>query len=336
LTQYEYANFDPYDATKPWHTVNMTSPKIGTWYVGAYAFTTASFKIVVRAARMCPSNCSGPSHGYCVGSHCSCSNAYTGSYCETMRNTVALDTNYTGVIAQGAWNYYRVSVGSTNTLGFFMEHGKLEDCDLYVSENGNPSLTNYSYRDVVSPTLSKIVIEHPAFTTYHVGIYGFLTCKYNFSISLIATNRSCECVRGTCNNGICICPPGYTGVRCESSDGQIARGQTVSSSVGNEQWVYYTYSVSNCSQFLIVLKEMDSFAMISLYIQYLQAPTSTYFLGMSGNQEKSHRLLLTFNPRYLETMKNQTLIFIIGVKGASTIPNGQHLNYKLVAWNPPF
>lgn len=41
LTNYRYANVEPYNANKPTHVINMTSPDIGEWCVRCFSFLSA-------------------------------------------------------------------------------------------------------------------------------------------------------------------------------------------------------------------------------------------------------------------------------------------------------
>lgn len=66
-----------------------------------------------------------------------------------------------------------------------MSHLAGQDCDLYVNERQNPTLINYTFRDVSSRSSAKIVIPNAGNTIHYVGIYGYWGCSYVFNAYLV-------------------------------------------------------------------------------------------------------------------------------------------------------
>lgn len=340
LVNYRYSNIESYDPAHPTQVITMTTPDTGEWIVGCFAFQASTFKISLNATRGCADNCSGVTHGTCIGSRCSCNRQYMGQTCESFRNNIALSTNYTGIVGRNAWNYYKISAGSLNSLIVKMSHLSGQDCDLYINERENPSLTNYTFRDVSASSAAKITIPNAGNTIHYVGIYGYWGCTYTFNAYLETPNNTCtsaNCIHGNCLNGACVCASGYSGLKCDQSDTSLVNGITVTGSVGNGKWAYYNYSFRDTSQIFVVVKELSTVGFLNLYFAYNQVPTlSSYIMREVTTTSNLHRIAVTFSQRTRDFNRNNTLTFILGVYGSTSIPANQAESFKIVAWNPPF
>jgi len=336
-SSYVLSNTQSFNPSYPTEYINMTAPSIGQWYVGCYGYRAATFKIKMFPTRGCADDCSGPSHGSCVGSRCSCAVVYSGSYCEYFRPLVTLGAVYTGKVGLQGWNYYKVEVNSINALVLYMNHSSNEDCDLYVNELAYPTLTNYTFFNRTAMSVTKIEIPRAGNTIHYVGIYGYSHCVYRFSASLEGTNQTCHCVHGRCANGLCICDIGYAGVSCNTSDTNLVNGRTISNvQISANQWHYYNYSFRDTSQIFMVLKEISNIGLLQLYFQYNFAPTLSFYISKETNYVSLHRIAVTFAQRTRDFNRNNTLTFILGVYGTPSIPFQRTVSYNIVAWSPPF
>jgi hypothetical protein len=74
------------------------------------------FDFQLDKLQLCPNECSGPTHGSCVGSGCRCTRDYYTSDCGTFRRIIEFGVQYTGIVTANSWNFYSVNANSANTV----------------------------------------------------------------------------------------------------------------------------------------------------------------------------------------------------------------------------
>lgn len=60
------------------------------------------------------------------------------------------------------------------------------DCDVYVRPNAQPTLTQYTLRNVTMDNHIVLVVPSPGDTPYWVGIYGYSSCTYRLKFTRVS------------------------------------------------------------------------------------------------------------------------------------------------------
>ena len=270
----------------------------GTFYAGMLAFSgTCSYTMtvtLVSQTQQCTNQCSGSTHGTCSNGQCACVSSYSGAYCQQANFNMASSVTYLGYVDQGAWNYYRVSaLSSQNVLLSMLETGSNSDCDLYVKAGRNPTRYDYDYADLTNQANSSVTIPDPGSTLWYVGIYGFLPCSYQIR-GILTTSCPNGCSgHGTCSSGTCFCNPGYAGQDCGQTNPSLSSGQTITDSVANGQWKYYSIS-SIKSAATIHLLETASIGNLWLFASSLGSPTlMDYEYSSIDTNTNNHNIIIS-------------------------------------------
>lgn len=344
------SNWDMADTTlRRTFSLAIPNPTVGvTYYFGFYGFTDASFRWqlnVVTSSLGCPNQCSGASHGTCntATNVCECKTGFSGPSCNQMTTDLVVGTGsvvatpVSGSVSPSEWNYYSVTPRTSSPMTIRVTHSQGEDCDVYVQRGRNPSRFDFLYRDITYTTDTQIVVSNPLEATYHIGVLGFTSCNYQVSASIAAAN-SCpqQCTRngGTCQgtSQVCVCPANKAGEFCESSLTAIRSGETITGSVGKNQWAYFKYS-GPASAFSIVLHEdtpSNSAGVLWLYSSILQSPTLTSFDWQdTSTNTKTHRINVEIHQHVTSAH------YYIGVYGSPYAINAVN-SFRLTTWAAPF
>ena len=218
----------------------------GTFYVGVLAFSgRCSGTLTVRTieqAHSCVNQCSGQSHGTCDASSgsCACVQGYSGSYCEQAGFYMGNNVVYSGYVGQNAWNYYSVTALTSQNILLQVDQLSGGDCDLYVKAGANPTRFSYDYRDVSVNASFTLFIQQPGSEVWRIGVYGFSACAYQIHGTISGQCPNGCSGHGTCVSGQCVCAAGYSGEDCASNSRALVSNQTVTDTVANGAWKYYT------------------------------------------------------------------------------------------------
>ena len=323
-------------------SINIPNPTVGlTYYIGFYGFTTASFRWnlnVVSASTGCPNQCSGPNHGTCNTNtgRCECLSGFSGLSCNQMTSDLVVGgQEVQGFVAQNEWNYYSVTPHTTSPMTIRVSHNQGEDCDVYVQRDRNPSRFDFAYRDITYSTDTQVIVTSPLDSTWHIGVLGFAPCNYRISTSVGAQSScpaACTSNGGTCqgNSQVCVCPANKAGQWCQNELKTIRSGETVTGSVGKNEWVYYKYT-GPASAFSIVLNEEGSTGgVLWLYSSILQSPTLTSFDWQdTSTNTNTHRINVEIHEHV------QSAHYYIGVYGSPYAINSRNA-FRLTTWAAPF
>lgn len=345
-----FANFDYADTSiRRTFSINIPNPRVGyTYYVGFYGFTESSFRWQLNVATTsggCPNQCSGPTHGTCntATAVCSCLPGFSGVSCNQMSTDLTVGTGSTtgqtvaGYVAQNEWNYYSVTPHTSSPLTIRVTHAQGEDCDIYVQRDRNPSRFDFLYRDITYSTETSLVVTNPLESTWRIGVLGFSACNYQITTSVAAQNTCpAQCTRngGSCQGSsqICVCPANKAGQFCEFPLLSIRSGETVSGTVGKNQWVYYKYT-GPASAFSIVLHEdtaSSQAGVLWLYSSVVQSPTLTNFDWQdTSTNTNTHRINVEIQQHVTSAH------YYIGVYGSPYAVNTNNA-FRLTTWAAPF
>merc|ERR1711991_642720 len=214
--------------------VEVPDPRAGRYFVGVFAYATTTFTIAASetaaSGGVCPSNCSGTSHGSCSNGQCQCSGCYEGDYCGTSICEWNVDQQVEGSIERNAWNYYSFNVQTDNTMVVRVteqrgDGGNLMDCDLYVRRGQKPTATQFDFADFGRGANSSVSLDNPL-GLYWVGVYGFHECQY---AAVLEEGTDSDCPggcsgHGSCVDGDCVCEAPYTGDDCSVQETGLTSG----------------------------------------------------------------------------------------------------------------
>ena len=192
-----------------------------TYEIGIYGYRGGAFVLQVTAfvpseENSCLSQCS--MHGNCQGLEtCTCEAGFSGNSCETREESMELGTVYSGYVATGLWNFWRVQYFSQSPLVVTVTQTSDGDADLYIKQNDDPTRVRYQYSDLSLNHSYNITIENPANNEWHIGVFGWTACEYEIKVDIV---EECLCnanSHGHCPEGStqCLCEIGYAGEQCD-------------------------------------------------------------------------------------------------------------------------
>lgn len=319
--------------------ITVTEPRLGLWWIGAYAYAGGVFSIQIpNIVSSCPNQCSGSSHGTCSSSGCSCKSGFTGSACEEMASALTPGVSVQGYVAADAWNYYHISADSSDNLVLSVNQtSSTADSDLYIKAGSKPTRISFDYAHFGFEQNYQLILNDPGTDTWWIGVFGYKEATYTLRPTVsTACPGSPPCSgsdKGTCINGVCQCKPGYSGPTCSLSDNSISNGQTLSGSIqGGQNWIYYTLAVPQPTTYLAFdLKEKNTNGVLWLFVSKgVQAPSlRVYDYGDHNTGTSVHRIAVPLNSA-------QSGSWTIGVFSNPFSFPEQTLNYTLSAWASPF
>ncbi|NOZ94028.1 MAG: peptidase M4 [Acidobacteria bacterium] len=131
-------------------TVTVSNPASGDWYIGL--------------------------NGYAAYSGMSLQATYTGGGggggggVTVLQNGVAV-TSLSG--AQGADDFYKISVPSGQSSLEIKIYGGSGDCDLYVKYGAQPTTTSYDYRPYLTGNDETVTVSNPASGDWYIMLHGY-------------------------------------------------------------------------------------------------------------------------------------------------------------------
>tara|TARA_R110002050_G_scaffold121030_2_gene239344 strand:- start:3 stop:791 length:789 start_codon:yes stop_codon:yes gene_type:complete len=253
---------------------------------------------------------------------------------------MALATNMSGYVGQGAWNYYNVKAVSANDLllsATMRNNG--DDCDIYVKENHLPSRTSYDYSDLSTSHHSEIIIIDPKDSVWYIGIYGFSQCTYTLTV---AESDLCECAPPPVGHGhcemqtpTCICDEGWVGEHCDSRVAMLENKERLQSQLlSKNNWNYYLMRVQDSSAFSLTIRETNSTGYAWVYVSHSEFPTLSVYDYADIKDTSIHEL-----SKFWQTPLSGDLY--IGVYGSPNIADSgsgkpTSVNYDIVGFVTDF
>jgi len=286
--------------------------------------------LTVSTSAACPNECTH--RGQCTANACTCPTGYTGDYCQTRTAPLTDGIVENGYVKYNAWNYYNYISNSIDYLTISVaQQGGTGDCDLYVRAGQNPSRVNYDYYDIGTSQQFNLTINDPGSTTWYIGVYGWSECTYNIQLfESDACPYNCN-GRGTCdsNSNVCICNAGWTGIACESALAGLQNGIIGTGSVTENNWNYYSYSVTNSGSLHVLLKETSTSGALWLYVAKTYPTIRSYLYADTETNTNIHILAIDLD-------EDETAVYQIGVYGNPYLLENQVGTYQLIAWAPDF
>jgi len=334
-TSTSYYTVQPLIAPVTDYEVDISDPALGTWYIGFYSDTNATFSFKLEEYKLCPNDCSGPIHGRCVGLYCRCNNGYFTTDCGSYRPVMMFDIPYTGSINGNSWNFYTIVGNSANAISILVDpHSSAPNCEVYIRQSLNPSLTAFDvHQTQINPSPPgsyTSLIPNPGLSEWKIGIYTSASkCNYTITATLVST---CDrCINGQCSMGVCICDTGFVGEACDRRLGVLVNGIDTTGTVMKEQWSYFTFNVVNSTQCVFILKERaNTKGYLWLYLRAGAQPTLDNYLVADKNPSSSyHRISVLFASIPI------SFNIEVGVYGGPYIPEGSS-EFNLVAYEVPF
>jgi hypothetical protein len=322
---YDYADV----SASPTYTLTVVEPVLGTWHLGFYAFSEATFTFKVSEQRSCPMKCS--LHGSCVGSMCNCQPDYAGLTCEESR-TFLNSTPVHGYVDANYWNFYKFVAYSNNPFLIKLQQKPNTNCDLFVMNGAKPTKFVFQYANETAYDNTEILVSNPGFDVWWVGVYGSSTCEYDISLEASQIISICNnCIHGVCKGDICECTPGSFGRDCSVTPTVLQNAvRSATYSITGGEWQYFTIKMQESSQISIVVNEKSTTGLIWFYVNRGDYPTlSSYESSDSNSFVETHRL-------FLEYSQPKSADYVIGIYGSPFILSGQLIEYSLVAFYTPF
>lgn len=330
LFDYDYADVSRESHGGTSFSVNISALTAGTWYIGVFGFSDVSLTLTIKTEKgVCANQCS--LHGLCTRGSCACNSGYRGVSCQELSFPANFDMQYTGYVGANSWNYYQVVSRSLNSLVITTDHAADgSDCDVYVRPNAQPTLTQYTLRNVTMDNHIVLVVPSPGDTPYWVGIYGYSSCTYRLKFTREAADH-CECGRfGSCSNGRCVCNPGYAGEHCHLSAPFLPNDQLIQYTINQGQWIYYSFRIAATHQFVVVVKETSTVGQIQLYVAMGTYPSLDYYNAVDkSTNQPYHRISFRFGVAYNGT-------FMFGLYRPSSGILAPSAPFMITAYQIPF
>jgi len=153
-------------------SVSITNPLSGTWYIGVYGYSAASYQLratIVTATPVPPTPPPPPSD-------------------------IPLTSGQavSGSVARQAFTYYTIPVPSGASRLDVVLTANSGDPDLYIRRGSRPTTSSYD-RSATAGGSDTLSITGPAAGTWYIGVYGYSTASYRLSAMVIlagtATSR---------------------------------------------------------------------------------------------------------------------------------------------------
>jgi hypothetical protein len=327
------SDFDQRDTTVVnSHDMKIPDAQAGSYIYGLYGYKGCSFTTKSITFQECPNKCSGSHHGTCHGDSCSCNSPFSGQACENMDDPLQIETPEDGFVETHNWNYYFFSVHSNaDAYVNVMYHDTSMDCDLYIKAGGQPSLSDFDYREFSFRTNKTLIIEDPGQgERYDVGVYGYRTCTYTITFGLTYDCPNNCGGHGQCEEGHCLCESGWGGDDCSDKTGQLTNGVPVENTVDSfyNIWRYYTFEVDADYDVTILMKETNSTGYLWLYESRDDFPDQTNY-DNADTETNSYIHDISYTPVNKETS-------YIGVCTNPLAPPENVYGFKLEAYQAGF
>lgn len=339
LYSYDYANLTMLTTS----VINLTAVTNTLYHIGVYGYSAASFSITATAhmpssSTDCANQCS--LHGTCSRGACVCTNAYTGTNCETMIRAATLGSTYSGFVGSNAWNYYHFQAFSSNNVLVQVSQvttGNVTgDCDLYVKRGANPTRFSYDYFDISLMSTFSVSVPAPGNDVWYVGLYGWRACQYNLVISLEST---CSCpagAHGSCASGstICNCNSGWGGPACDTQIPLLINSVAATNQhVYMNQWAYFQIT-TNSTFFEVAIKEAENAAGTTGNL-WLYTTLTGSFPTLTTYDDADQTPGVAVHYGFVEFTTPKLYTYTIGVYGnpfiqSTTTP----IQFQIVAWSP--
>eukprot|EP01125_Pyxidicula_operculata_P005385 TRINITY_DN191_c7_g1_i1.p1 TRINITY_DN191_c7_g1~~TRINITY_DN191_c7_g1_i1.p1 ORF type:complete len:584 (-),score=76.02 TRINITY_DN191_c7_g1_i1:920-2671(-) len=321
------------DTRDPNFVMTISNAKKGKWYLGVWAFQSCEYSITVTGEDVgCPAECSR--HGTCSGSQCVCNTNFVGEQCENMTAPLSDGQVLSGFVAENSWNYYTytpkdgqkavvITVTQDNSRNISL-HG---DADLYVRRGGYPTRFLYDYIELSPQNTFSYTISDAVTDKLYIGVFGWSATGYTITVE--QKNSCSSCVNGDCDEGTCVCKPGWAGHSCNETLTELKSNKIVSNSLASGKWHYYLFNSSK-STVVVSLKEFteQSVGFLYLLIKEDETPSLTDYDYMDLDMNRGfHTTVMSIDNR-----EGEYIDWIIGVYGSPYV--NQPVNYQLVAWEP--
>jgi len=333
--QYDYANVTIRDVS----TLRIPSPQSGIWYIGIHGFRGCNFTLLLTTAGTCPNECSGTSHGVCIGNSCSCVSGYSGSYCQTRNTPLIANVPERGYVSVNSWNYYNYQTNSiANFVITITQTTATGDCDVYARAGQIPTRVAYDASDVQTAANFSLIIPDPGRAVWYIGIYGWSTCGYIITVTE-STSCSPNCTtHGTClADGTCMCNSGWSGDACDQRINTLVNNILKFGQLqGIAEWSYYSFKISsNSSSVHFAVKETNSVGLLWLFVTKGQNSVPSirnYLYSSTETNTQFHRINIDLDdqPPGVET------IFQLGIYANPYVIDERQILYSLIAWSPDF
>jgi len=308
-----------------------------TYEIGVYGYRGGAFVLEVTAfmpseENACTSQCS--MHGQCQGlDACACQDGFSGNNCETRTELMELGHVYSGYVATGLWNYWRVQYFSQSPLVITVTQTSEGDADLYVKQNDDPTRIRYQYSDLTLNQSYNVTIEHPADNEWHIGVFGWTSCQYEIKAEIV---EECLCTQnshGHCQEGSaqCLCEIGYAGEQCDIATRAISNGQVYSSQqVQPHAWNYYHFT-SDSSVVSVTMTETNTSGELFLLVSLSGYPTGDNFEYYDITDSSFHEVHMIW-----EASERVSRTYFIAVLVSSASVATEALGYSITAYGTPF
>ncbi|XP_022097519.1 uncharacterized protein LOC110982993 isoform X2 [Acanthaster planci] len=163
--------------------------------------------------------------GICIEGVCSCVDGFQGEFCQTyvipetdIIITITLQENALPAIGQ---SFYLVCEIANSTAYPQPVWITPSGNPVPSEEEGGPQSSHHMMTEDISPTATKLILNR--LMREDSGTYTCLIGPHRDSIPLIIYKIPCSpaCQNGgTCDDGVCLCPTGFTGDHCQEREQQ--------------------------------------------------------------------------------------------------------------------